>query len=82
MEKPWYEQVSKIMLAGDPKCSLKKEDRIYKSAAEKSDHHDMGKLGTVKGSFKAGDQETYLVHFDGDPEEQLTFIIGDKITKF
>jgi hypothetical protein len=67
------------MHQGDPSCSHKIGDQVYKSLSENGDRHTVGESGVVTGSMAAFGKEAYLVKFSGTPVE--TFILGDKLTK-
>ena len=67
------------MHKGDPACSLKIGDQVYKHAAEKGDKHEIGETGVVTGSMAAFGKEAYLVKFGDSLIE--TFILKDKIDK-
>lgn len=71
-----------LMLVGDPRCPIKIGDRVEKLAHSDVDTHEVGDQGEVIGSCYADPLgSAYLVHFDKDPEEIITFIIGEKVKK-
>lgn len=73
------------MLEGDSRCTFKINDRVEKcfTIHKDDDIHRIGETATIKGSCFA-DQlgAAYLVHFDNDPEEMITFIMEQKLKLF
>lgn len=66
---------------GDPACAIPVKTRVRKSFRESKDLHFEDDLGTVEGSIQINGQDCYLVHFDNDAEQAVTFILGYKIEK-
>lgn len=78
------DRIMEEMKKGDPLCKIPIGARVFKTASEEGDLHFLGKMGDVLGNAHVPIEDgmfkdAYLVHFDGDPEEQFTFIIDEKL---
>lgn len=62
-------------------CEWKEGDRVRKIAGEEEDHHKVGDEGVLLGGANVGDQEAYLVEFDNDGPQTMTFILKEKLEK-
>lgn len=69
------------MQKGDPRCPIPIGTRVKKiDRGDTSDLHKTGHAGVVFGSKMANNgMPVYLVHFDGDPEHIMSFIIATGI---
>lgn len=75
------DKLVKIMLLGDPTCTISMGSNVIKVSGDEDDHHELGTPGEVVGSLKHSDgvQELYLVKFKDN--EHLTAIAGVKLMK-
>lgn len=86
-------EIADLAMSGkfDKYCPIKIGDKVVKTALDPEDQevlHPIGEKGIVRGNLHVPSEDVpdnlksaYFVQFESDPEDTVTFIIGDKIEK-
>jgi len=74
-------ELLKEFIVGNPECKMSIGDRVIKINSEEGDLHTDGEEATIVGNYKKWDMEVYLIHYDNDAKDHVTFVSGERLIK-